>query len=151
MPPRNIKWIFSEFDNLRAGDLYKALKLRQDIFIIEQDCIYPDLDNMDYHSFHLLGYCGGTLAAYLRVVPPGKIFREPSIGRIIVAREYRSTGIGSELVKLGIKHTNQLYSDCRIRIEAQAHLREFYQGFGFSKVTDAYEKDGIPHIQMLLN
>ncbi len=151
MPPRNIKWNFTEFDKLQAGDLYKALKLRQDIFIIEQDCIYPDLDNVDYHSFHLLGYSGDTLAAYLRVVPPGTIFTEPSLGRIIVSREYRKTGIGSELVKRGIKHTHQLYNLCPIRIEAQAHLRKFYQGLGFSKVTDAYEKDGIPHIQMLLN
>lgn len=151
MSIHKIKWVFSSFDNLSSEGIYESLRLRQDIFIVEQNSIYPDIDGLDYDSHHLLGYAGSHLQAYLRIVPPGQKFSEPSIGRIVVEKGRRNTGIGTELVKQGIIHTKQLYNRIPIRIEAQAHLEQFYGAIGFSKVTDAYDKDGIPHIQMLLN
>lgn len=151
MSIHKIKWVFSAFDNMSSEDIYESLKLRQDIFIVEQDSIYPDIDGLDYHSHHLLGYAGRQLQAYLRIVPPDRIFLEPSIGRVVVKKGRRNTGIGTELVNQGIIHTRELYGMVSIRIEAQAHLHQFYSEFGFLKVTDAYDKDGIPHIQMLLN
>lgn len=151
MSIQRINWTCSTFNGLSATDIYQVLKLRQDIFIVEQDCIYPDIDGLDYYSHHLLGYAGDHLNAYLRIVPPGKNFTEPSIGRIVVEKSQRNAGIGTELVKQGILQTKQLYKNVPIRIEAQDHLDGFYGSFGFSKVTDPYDKDGIPHIQMLLN
>jgi ElaA protein len=150
MPADNIKWIFSSFDLLKNHDLYQLLKLRQDVFIIEQNCIYPDIDNLDQYSYHLLGYKGDMLAAYLRIVPPGKKYDFPSIGRVIVSEHERNKGLGQKLVDQGVLKTKQLYENNDIYVEAQAHLNDFYQRSGFQRITESYDVDGIPHIRMVL-
>lgn len=144
-----MEWIYyKNFEDFKPDELYRVLKLRQDIFIIEQDCIYPDLDLLDQRSEHLFCLEDGQLVGYLRIVPKGLKFREVSIGRIIVAQSHRNRGIGKILVQKGI---DQVLSDGHrsIRIEAQAHLEKFYTDLGFYKTSNPYNVDGIPHIQMV--
>jgi ElaA protein len=131
--------------------LYDVLKLRQDIFIIEQECIYNDIDGVDDKSEHLLLFePDETLIGYLRIVPAGIKFDEYSLGRIAVKYSYRGRGIGKELIEKGISHVNA-YGAQNIRIEAQAHLESFYKNIGFVTVSDIYTVDDIPHLQMIIN
>jgi len=150
MNKSEIVWSLVEFDHLKPADLYNILQLRQDIFIIEQSCIYNDIDGVDDCCGHVTGYYREDLAGYLRIVPPGKIFREPSLGRIIVASDYRGRGVGKKLIRNGISYATNLYKNMSIRIEAQSYLQAYYECFGFEKVSKAYDKDGIQHLQMLL-
>lgn len=139
--------IIHKFDQFEAIDLYRVLKLRQDIFIIEQDCIYEDIDLIDLVSEHMLLYDQHTLAAYCRIVPKGEKFDSPSIGRVIVNPAYRRTGIGKKLME----HALNLLSERDVPIviiEAQEYLKRFYQSLGFIQKSEAYEIDGINHILM---
>jgi len=151
MPAKKISWTFSSFISLSHHDLYQLLKLRQDVFIIEQNCIYPDIDNLDQFSHHLLGFNKKLLVAYLRLVPPGKKFNKPSVGRVIIAKNERKKGLGNELVRMGLQKAKELYGNQDINVEAQAHLQEFYYRIGFRKISDSYDVDGILHIKMVLN
>ncbi|MEX0771211.1 MAG: GNAT family N-acetyltransferase [Balneolaceae bacterium] len=144
-----IDWRLSDFYELSPGLLYDLLKLRQDVFIVEQKSIYPDLDGLDEVCGHLTGLDGEQLAAYLRIVPPGEKYKEPSLGRIIVAGGYRGNKIGYELVRKGLDFAEKSYGKVPIRIEAQAHLEKFYSRLGFRVMTEPFDSDGIPHIEML--
>lgn len=137
----------TEFNNLSPADVYNILKLRQDIFIIEQNCIYDDIDQIDLISEHLMFYDGKTLAAYTRIVPAGAKFDEISIGRIVIHPKYRGEGLGKEIINksLGILRKREI--KC-VKIEAQTYLKNFYESFGFNKISDNYDVDGIPHIEM---
>ena len=144
-----MNWIYYKtFTDLTPEHLYAILKLRQDVFIIEQDCIYDDIDGLDQHSAHLLGIIDDQLAGYARIVPAGKKFREVSVGRIVVHRDYRNQGIGRILVQKSLQLLKEK-GNRSVRIEAQAHLEKYYTSLGFRKVSDVYEVDGIPHIQMV--
>ena len=143
-----MNWHYSTFDDLSSKQLYDILKLRQDIFIIEQDCIYPDMDGSDVIAHHLMGYEDDKLVAYLRVFEAGIKFDEASIGRIVIPFDKRGTGLGEELVREGIKLVEKNGSTS-IRIEAQAHLDKFYARLGFVAEGDVYVVDGIDHFQML--
>lgn len=146
-----MKWKhIHSFDNLSPGDVYNFLKLRQDIFIIEQDCIYDDIDSLDFESEHLMLYDNSILAAYSRIVPAGKKFDYPSIGRIAVAMNYRNKGLGRKLVEKSIELLREDGHEAII-IEAQVYLQRFYESAGFIKISDPYELDGIVHIKMRLN
>lgn len=146
-----MKWKHAgSFDDLSPADVYNFLKLRQDIFIIEQDCIYEDIDLLDFQSEHLMLYDRTTLAAYSRIVPAGKKFDLPSIGRIIVAVNYRNKGLGRKLVEKSIEYIRKGGHQA-ILIEAQIYLQKFYESFGFVKISDPYNLDGIDHIKMSLN
>jgi len=142
-------WIYyKSFSKISAEHLYALLKLRQDVFIIEQDCIYNDLDGLDQDSSHLLGFVDEELAMYARIVPAGIKFDEVSIGRIVVNPKHRNLGLGKALVKKSL-HLLKKSGERNVRIEAQAHLENFYQSMGFTKTSSEYEVDSIPHIQML--
>lgn len=143
------EWEYFSFNRLSVQMLYEVIKLRQDVFIIEQGCIYNDLDRLDQFSDHLLGLDRNKLAAYLRIVPAGKKYKEPSIGRVIVHPEYRGNELGNELIRQGITVAEEKYGKVPLRIEAQAHLEFFYSKFGFRTVTSPFDVDGIPHIEML--
>ncbi len=146
-----MNWIYKSFEDLTAQELYDVLKLRQDVFIIEQDCIYEDMDGFDDISNHLLAYNSDQkLIAYLRLFEAGSKYRESSIGRIIVQNDFRNTGIGKELVRKGIQHCKVLSPNSDIKIEAQAHLLKFYSDLGFIQTSDIYPVDGIDHIEMIL-
>ena len=142
--------ILSGFSHLKPNQVYDLLRLRQQVFIVEQDCIYKDIDGIDPDCFHLLVYDNEILAAYLRILEPGLKFKEASLGRIIVAKDYRGTGLGQELIKSGISFVKSEFDNHSIRIEAQTHLKKYYHSFGFVEEGNTYKVDGINHIQMKL-
>ena len=148
-----IEWQWSSFDELSLHDLYEILKIRQAIFVVEQDCAYQDADDLDQFSWHLIGWREGTnkkkIVAYLRVVFPGEKFPEPSIGRVLVTPESRKRGLGKKLTIKAIACITDKYPNTAIRISAQQYLERFYSELGFKTVSEAYKEDGIPHIEML--
>lgn len=145
-----MKWKHvTDFSSLKAIEVYQILKLRQDIFIIEQDCIYEDIDNLDQQSEHLMLFSDKKLAAYARLVPPGVKFSEYSIGRITVNRHWRGKQIGRKLVEKSIQILKEK-KERVIKIEAQEYLQVFYESIGFKKVSSTYPIDGIPHIEMTI-
>ena len=145
-----MKKIISPFYDLTSEQLYDLLKLRQDVFVIEQNCIYQDFDGYDQQAIHVLIYDDEVLAAYSRIFAPGiKYDNESSIGRIIVAKEYRGSTLGRDLIKDSINYCIEHFSNSLIRIEAQAQLTAYYSKFGFKSDSDVYVVDGIDHLQMI--
>ena len=129
------------------------LAQRQQVFVLEQTCLYPDIDGYDLDAHHLLGWrdIGGrrVLVAYLRCLAPGAKYDEMSLGRILTTNDVRGSGVGRELVAHGIQYAERLHPGHRIRIGAQQRLEKFYQDFGFETVSAPYDEDGILHIDML--
>ncbi|MBO6623126.1 MAG: GNAT family N-acetyltransferase [Balneola sp.] len=145
-----MKKIISSFDELTNVQLYDLLKLRQDVFIIEQNCIYPDIDGYDKKASHLLIYEHDELAAYSRIFAPDiKYNAETSIGRIIVSPKKRGGSLGKTLIEKSINYCITKYPKSDIRIEAQAKLKNYYSKFGFIGDSDVYLVDGIDHVQMV--
>ncbi|HAT31581.1 MAG TPA: GNAT family N-acetyltransferase [Janthinobacterium sp.] len=146
-------WQWQAFHQLSGADLYAALALRQDVFILEQKCLYADLDGYDQAAWHLLGWqtVDGKrrLAAYLRCLAPGAKHGEMSLGRVLTAPFARGTGIGRRLLDQGIARAVAQFPDLPIRISAQQHLERFYQGYGFVTFGSPYDEDGIAHVDML--
>lgn len=145
MPTVELTWHVREFAELTAAELYAIVALRQRVFVVEQNCVYQDADGLDLVSRHLWAARGDEIAAYLRIVPAGVKFPEISIGRVITAPEARGTGLGRELMKRGIAACGAQ----PIHIGAQAHLEKFYGEVGFVRVSDVFDEDGIPHVEML--
>jgi len=141
--------MISDFTSLSPTLLYAILRLRQAVFVVEQNCVYQDLDNLDQCGDHLCLLRNGEPIAYQRCLPPGSAFAESSIGRIIVAPESRGERLGSRLVQRGIEHNRARWPDSPIRIGAQAHLQSFYAALGFRVAGNLYLEDGIEHIHML--
>ena len=143
------RWQTTEFLQLGEEALYAILQLRQAVFVVEQACLYQDLDGLDKAATHMLCWEEDELAAYQRCLPPGKSFRESSIGRIVVAPSHRDSGLGRTLVLRGIEHNLARWPESGIRINAQAYLRRFYSELGFDPTGPEYDEDGIPHQQMV--
>ena len=147
------EWQWSSFADLPNKDLYEMLAQRQNVFVLEQQCLYPDLDGYDQDAWHLLGWkiIDGKrqLAASLRVIAPGVKYTEMSIGRVLSTTAARGTGVGRELLVEGIARAEQLYPGHRLRIGAQQYLESFYGSFGFKTVSAPYDEDGIMHVEML--
>lgn len=145
-------FIFKPFSELSTLELYKALQLRQQIFVVEQNSVYIDLDNYDINRHHILGYdANDELVMYCRIIEPGGKYADASsIGRVVLKKELRGNGAANELVKEAIKNTFTIYPDYNIKISAQAHLEKFYNRFGFIKTTEPYIEDNIPHVEMIL-
>jgi ElaA protein len=148
-----IEWQWSGFADLTVAQLYEMLALRQQVFVLEQACLYPDIDGLDPGAHHLLGWrtVDGRreLAASLRCLAPGAKYQEMSLGRVVTSPAARGTGLGRELVAQGIACAEGLHPGHAIRIGAQAHLEGFYAGFGFVTVSEPYDEDGIMHVDML--
>ena len=142
--------IIKSFEELNKTELYQIAQLRIAVFIVEQDCPYPDLDDMDQESLHVWIRDGNEIVSYLRITPPGLRFVEPSLGRIVTKQNYRSKGFAENLIKQAI---NYIYAEKpeAIRISAQSYLEKYYEKFGFFKASDEYLEDNIPHIEMLLD
>lgn len=141
----------SPFSSLSPKDLYELLQLRSDVFIIEQNCIYRDLDDKDYKCHHLMGRMEtGELVACSRLVPPGVSYKEPSIGRVATALKYRKHQLGRKLMQRSIDEVKRLYPNQGIRISAQFYLVDFYNSFGFIVQGESYDEDGLEHIEMLM-
>lgn len=145
-----LTWVYKKFEELTATELYAMLQLRSEVFVVEQNCVYLDIDNKDKKSSHLMAWHGDDLAAYTRLVPPGVSFAEASIGRVVTSPRYRGTGIGITLMQKSIELCLQTYAVMQIRIGAQLYLQKFYTGLGFEQCSEPYDEDGIPHIEMLL-
>jgi len=148
-----IRWQWSSFDQLTREQLYEILRMRQEVFTVEQDCAYQDADGKDPFAWHLCGWSDQSespaLLAYLRVVFPGEKYAEPSIGRVLTAASTRGSGLGRELMRRAMENTAREYPNTPVRISAQQYLERFYSGFGFERVSEPYDEDGIPHIEML--
>lgn len=143
-----INWILKKFDELSPSELYAILRLRNEVFIIEQNCIYQDLDNKDQASIHLMGWEKDELVAYTRILPVGVSYNHPSIGRVVTSPSKRRTGLGKELMEKSIEFVENLYGKRPIRIGAQLYLKKFYEELGFRQVSDIYDEDNIQHIEM---
>ena len=146
-----ISWSCKPFADLTLTELYAVLRLRSEIFVVEQNCPYLDIDGLDEPAFHLLGRTeAGELAAYTRLLPKGVSYPEyASIGRVVVAEAHRRGGLGQELMRESLACCNRLFGAGPIKIGAQQYLARFYQGLGFEQCSEGYDEDGIPHIPML--
>ncbi|MBS7254071.1 GNAT family N-acetyltransferase [Flavobacterium branchiicola] len=137
------------FDELTNHELYNMLRLRTEVFVVEQNCPYQDLDNKDQKSFHLLYYVDNQLSGVTRLVPSGLSYDEISIGRVVIAPSHRGLGLGKKLMEASISGCEKKFGNAPIRISAQYHLSNFYQSLGFIEQGEVYDEDGIPHIEML--
>ena len=148
-----IEWQWQSFAQLSGTELYEVLAARQHVFVLEQKCLYLDIDGLDPGAHHLLGWhtVNGKrcLAAYLRCLAPGAKYAEMALGRVLTTSGSRGAGIGLELMAKGIACAQQQHPGQRIRISAQAYLERFYAGFGFVVTSAPYDEDGILHIDML--
>lgn len=145
-----LTWVLKSFSDLTTTELYDILQLRNEVFVVEQNCVYQDVDGKDSSSLHLIAYDGGNLIAYCRLVEPGISFEEASIGRVITSQRYRGKGIGVKLIEKAIDHTLEHYNQKKIKIGAQLYLTTFYAKFGFVQTSEVYLEDGIEHIDMVL-
>lgn len=145
---KEIVWKISSFKDLSTDELYTILRLRCKIFIVEQNAPYLDTDNKDQKALHLHGYIDGELIAYCRLFKQGDYYNEGSIGRVIIAEEFRKYGYGHDLIKKALEIEATHFNSKGIVISAQAHLQNFYGIHGFVSYGDLYLEDGIPHIRM---
>lgn len=144
-----IEWRSLAFDQLSAAQLYAVLQLRSEVFVVEQACIFQDMDGADAQAMHLLGSLHGRLVAYARCFDAGRKFAEASIGRVATGAAVRGTGAGHALMRHAVDCLLQAWGAQAIRIGAQAHLEGFYRQHGFHKAGPVYLEDGIAHIEML--
>ena len=146
-----MEFLVKTFSELNTSELYKILQLRSEVFVVEQDCVYQDLDFKDQKAVHVIGIKNDKIIAYTRIFKPGDYFKEASIGRVIVDAKERKFGYGHDLMKASIKVIQKKFNTLKITISAQVYLKNFYESHGFKKVGDEYLEDGIPHIEMLRN
>lgn len=144
----SIIWEEKPFDQLSAEQLYTILQLRIAVFMLEQNCLYPECDNKDFKAVHLMGKVEGKLVAYARILPPLVSYKEASIGRVLTHQDYRKFGYGKSLMEKAIALTTALFTAENIRISGQQYLEKFYNQLGFQTVSAAYLEDDIPHIEM---
>lgn len=142
---------WDEVDNLSPRALYAMLKLRVDVFVVEQKCPYPEIDGKDFEAFHLRILDGEELAASLRVLPPEQAGKPVKIGRVVVAPDYRGYKLGQRLMKEAVEFAHERFSNIAIELGGQSHLQKFYGSFGFVAISEEYLEDGIPHVDMRLD
>ncbi|MBU2995892.1 GNAT family N-acetyltransferase [Cellulophaga baltica] len=146
-----IEFVTKTFDDLTTTELYAILQLRSEVFVVEQDCVYQDLDYKDQKALHVIGYKNDKVVAYTRIFKSGIYFKEASIGRVVVAKAEREFSYGKLLMKASITAIEKEYNETLIRISAQKYLLKFYNSLGFKEEGEEYLEDGIPHINMLYN
>lgn len=144
-----MEFVVKTFNELTTSEIYKILRLRSEVFVVEQDCVYQDIDNKDQKAFHVLGFKNEELIAYARIFNSGDYFNLPSIGRIIVKENQRKFKYGYSLVEASINYVQERFTEKDILISAQTYLTKFYNSLGFIQQGEAYLEDGIPHIKML--
>ena len=146
-----LDWATQTYDSLNSGELQEIFRVREEVFIVEQQCVYQDVDSLDEKCSHITARDNsGKLMAYARILPPGLKDQNASFGRVLVIKEQRNKGIGKKLVQLCIDECQRKYPDAEFRISAQAHLVDFYRDFGFEAVGTPYDDAGISHIDMIL-
>ncbi|MBS1772690.1 MAG: GNAT family N-acetyltransferase [Bacteroidetes bacterium] len=144
-----MNWKIKAFNELNNYELYEILKLRAKVFVVEQNCVFQDMDDKDQKSLHVMGFENDILVAYSRLVSPGVSYKEMSIGRVVTDPDYRRKGMGKELMQVSIEKICEAFGNQPIRIGAQCYLKAFYQSFAFNINSDEYLEDGIPHVEML--
>ena len=146
-----IKFKIKRFNELSTFELYSLLQLRSEVFVVEQNCVYQDIDGKDEKALHVLGYYNGDLAAYSRLFNKGYYFEETSIGRVVVSPKYRDKKFGHDLMRVSIEAIKENFNETAITISAQEYLKKFYESQGFIQTSEMYLEDDIPHIQMKKN
>ena len=150
-----IVWSCLRFNELSTEDLYRVLQLRAEVFLVEQDCAYQDVDGYDQEALHVMGQLSGAdeaqLVSYSRLLPPGTKYDGASIGRVITKKSIRGSGVGKALMLSSLAFCRQHWTGKGITISAQAYLQKFYIELGFETVSEPYDEDRIPHIRMQLN
>lgn len=141
-------WILKEWQDLSTDELYAVLKLRQEVFVVEQDCPYLDCDDIDQKALHLWAEADGDTVAYARIIPPGELYPEVSIGRVISAQKHRRSGWGRSIMDKAVSVCETQYPG-PIRIMAQSYLLAFYRSYGFVEEGDEFLEDGLPHYYMV--
>lgn len=141
--------LVKSFSELTLHELYNILQLRSEVFVVEQDCVYQDIDGKDEQALHILGYENGDLVAYTRCFAPGIYFKEAAIGRVVVRDRKRKNQYGHEIMRASIEAIKDHYKTSAIKLSAQTYLIKFYESHGFQKVGEGYLEDGIPHIGMV--
>jgi ElaA protein len=145
----NITWSCKAFESLTPGELYSILQLRNEVFVVEQNCVYQDCDDKDRHAQHFMGWQDNKLVAYTRLLPAGVAYKEISIGRVVTSALVRGTGTGKELMTRSIEKIHELSGNSPIQIGAQLYLKRFYESLGFVQNSAVYLEDGIDHIKMI--
>lgn len=149
-----ITWTVKKFDDLIPHELYAILRLRSEVFVVEQNCVFQDMDNKDQLCYHLMGWQNTPdqsmeLITYTRLVPPGVSYDFPSIGRVVTSPATRGSGMGKLLMEKGIEELENLFGKRPIKIGAQLYLKAFYESLGFKQSSNIYDEDGIDHIEMI--
>ncbi|MEO7394462.1 MAG: GNAT family N-acetyltransferase [Chitinophagaceae bacterium] len=144
-----INWTLKKFEDLSSHELYKIMQLRNEVFVVEQNCVYQDADDKDIQSWHFMGWQQDKLVAYTRLLPPGLCYMEASIGRVVTSPSARSEGIGRELMLQSIEQIKKMFGIGSITIGAQLYLQKFYTSLGFQQTSEIYLEDGIEHIEMV--
>jgi ElaA protein len=146
-----MKWILKKFSDLTTDELHDVLQLRINVFVVEQDCPYNEVDGKDKIAHHLLGFnYKNEIIAYTRIFKPGDYYKQAAFGRVVVHNEYRNQKIGYDLVNKTILEMKKLFGNVDIKIGGQTYLKKFYKSFGFKQIGEGYIEDGIPHIFMVL-
>jgi len=144
-----IQWQIKSFDHLSVHELYDILRLRSEIFVVEQNCVYLDLDGKDKLALHLFGEFEGKIVAYSRLFEPGISFDNSSIGRVVVDANFRARQWGQDLMREAIAGIKAHFGESKITIGAQLYLKKFYESHGFVQTSEMYLEDDIPHIEMI--
>ena len=137
------------FSELSTTELYDILQLRSEVFVVEQNCVYQDVDSKDLEAYHIFGLKDGNIVAYARIFKPGAYFEYASIGRVAVKMNERKFGYGNDLLNFTINFIHKTFNESIIKLSAQTYLRKFYESHGFEKIGTDYLEDGIPHIAMI--
>ncbi len=138
-----------KFSELSTAELYGILQLRSEVFVVEQDCVYQDIDFKDQKAMHVIGLKNDKIIAYTRVFKPGDYFEEASIGRVVVAQNERKFGYGHVIMEHSIEAIKAYFNETTIKISAQQYLKSFYESHQFQQISEAYLEDNIPHIAMI--
>lgn len=144
-----MEYVLKEFDQLSIDELYQIIQLRLEIFVVEQDCVYQDLDGKDKVAYHLFVRDDDEIVAVLRILPENVSYEEMAIGRVVVRKSHRGQGISKAMMKMAIEFIVNDLGKNRIRLSGQAYLVDFYTNLGFKRVSDEYLEDGIPHFEFL--
>src|SRR5215813_10385542 len=142
-----INWSFKKFDNLSPNELYSVLQLRNEVFVVEQNCVFQDADNKDQASYHLMGWKDQNLIAYSRIIPAGIAYDVASIGRVVTSPLVRKNGAGKMLMEESLAAVKKIFGNVPIKLGAQLYLKDFYESFGFNQSGPIYLEDGIQHIE----
>jgi len=143
-----IEFKIKHFNELSVIELYKTLELRSEVFVVEQNCVYQDIDGKDYKALHVIGYFGNEIVAYTRLFKAGDYFDQASIGRVVVKQSYRDKKWGYDLMRASIEAVKTHLNENKITISAQLYLKKFYENLGFTQTSEIYLEDGIDHIEM---